>query len=239
VRVEQQPAYVLHARPYRETSLLLEVFTRDHGRVGIIARGIRRERSRLSRGMLQPLQPLLLDWTSRGDLGTLTGADVVRPPFPLAGDALLAAMCVNELVLRLTGRGDTHAPAFDAYAICLGRLSEGASVAWTLRRFERDLLAELGYALVLDRCADGSPLAEGVDYTYDPEAGPVPARGFAQQVVVSARTLAALGADALPDPVTLGHLRRMMREVLRHHLGGDLRSWALASRAARVTQSSG
>ena len=85
MRIETQPAYLLHARPYRETSLLLDAFTRDHGRVGLVARGVRRERSRLPRGLLQPLQPLVLDWVAKGELGTLTGAEAAGMPLPLAG----------------------------------------------------------------------------------------------------------------------------------------------------------
>ena len=159
MRIEQQPAYVLHARAYRETSLLLEVFTRDHGRMGVVARGVRRERSRIPRGVLQPLQPLLLDWNAAGDLGSLVGAEAASTPLVLSGEALLSAIYLNELVLRMSGRGDPHPAAFAAYADCLARLAIGAGIGWTLRRFERDLLADLGYALLLDRSAAGAAIA--------------------------------------------------------------------------------
>ena len=226
MRIEQQPAYILHARAYRETSLLLEVFTRDHGRVGLVARGMRRERSRLPRGLLQPLQPLLLDWVAKGDLGTLVGADPASAPFTLVGEHLLAAMYVNELVLRLSGRGDAHARAFAAYADCLARLADGPA-AWTLRRFERDFLADLGYGLLLDAGADGTSVSEDGMYAYDVESGPTPPVRDEWRPSVDGAALLALADDRMPDPRQLAQLRRMMRHVLRHHLGGELNAWRL------------
>ncbi|HJT97690.1 MAG TPA: DNA repair protein RecO, partial [Rhodanobacteraceae bacterium] len=155
MRTENQPAFILHARAWRETSLLVEAFTRDHGRVGLVARGVRNPKSRLSRSSLQPLQPLLLDWSTRGELGTLIQAEQAGTPWRLGGDALIAGMYVNELVLKLSSRNDPHPRAFAAYTECLARLAEETDIAWTLRRFERDLLADLGYALLLTHTAEG------------------------------------------------------------------------------------
>lgn len=238
MRIEQQPAFILHARPYRETSLLLEVFTRDHGRVGLVARGVRRERSRLSRGLLQPLQPLLLDWVQRGELGTLTSADATGSPLPLSGDALLPALYVNELVLRLCGRGDPHAGAFAAYAQCLARLAWDEDAAWTLRRFERDFLAEIGYALALLRAMDGTPVEEGNEYDYDPAEGPGPWREGRQGVRVSGDALRALARDRRPPSAQLAQLRRLTRAIVRHLAGGDLNAWKLGA-AARTDAARG
>lgn len=229
-RIEQQPAFILHARPYRETSLLIEAFTRDHGRVGLIARGVRRERSRLPRGVLQALQPLLIGWIARGELGTLIGADMASAPFTLHGDALLAAIYVNELVQRLSGRNDAHAAAFAAYAQCLARLSESSGMAWTLRRFERDFLADLGYALALTHTADGTPIEATVDYAYDPESGATEWRNGSTHPRVRGDALLALDADESPGLDQLAQLRRLVRCVVRHLLGGDLNAWALSAR---------
>ncbi|HEU4665314.1 MAG TPA: DNA repair protein RecO [Dokdonella sp.] len=239
MRVEQQPGYILHARPYRETSLLLDVFSRDHGRAGLVARGVRRERSRLPRGVLQPLQPLLLDWVTRGDLGTLIAADVASAPFALAGDALLAAMYLNELVLRLCARNDAHPLAFAAYAQCLDRLAGTDPPGWTLRRFERELLADLGYALVLDRTASGDALAPQQEYAYDPEAGARAVDRDSRLTRVSGAALLALGADRMPDPAQRLQLRRLMRSVIRHHLGGELNAWTWARSASPASPDSG
>lgn len=234
MRVEQQPAYVLHARAYRETSLLIEAFTRDYGRVGLIARGVRRERSRLPRGLLQPLQPLLLDWIAKGELGTLAAADAASMPFALGGERLLAAMYANELVLRLSGRGDTHARAFAAYADCLARLADG-HVGWTLRRFERDFLADLGYGLPLEMTAGGDSVDPGASYAYDVENGPAhPAGMDDRRPRVDGAALLALAGDEPPDAARLAQLRRMMRHVLRHHLGGDLNAWSMTAAVAAV-----
>lgn len=231
MRIEQQPAFILHARPYRETSLLLEAFTRDHGRVGLVARGVRRERSRLPRGLLQPLQPLLLDWLQRGELGTLASADAAGAPLPLAGEALLPALYANELVSRLCGRNDAHAGSFAAYAQCLARLAWDDDAAWTLRRFERDVLADLGYALALRQAMDGTPVEEGIDYGYDPSEGPLPWREGGRGVRVSGDALRALAFDRRPPPGQLAQLRRMMRAVVRHLAGGDLNAWKLGAAA--------
>lgn len=228
-RVEGQPAFIVHARAYRESSLLLECLTPEHGRLGLIARGVRRERTRTPRGLLQPLQPLRVDWIARGELGTLTGVEAAGAPLPLRADALLGAIYLNELVLRLIGRGDPQAALFDAYAACLARLGHGEPVNWTLRRFERDLLAQAGYALVLEvRGDDGSAIEADADYVYDPEAGATPWHGQPGAVRVSGATLLALAEDRAPPAEGLEQLRRLMRIVIRHHLGGGtLNAWSM------------
>ena len=232
-RIEQQPAFVLHARPYRETSLLIEVFTRDHGRVGLVARGVRREKSRLPRGVLQPLQPLLLGWSARGELGMLTSADSASVPFALSGDALYAAMYVNEFVLRLSGRNDVHGHAFATYARCLAALAGDGETgtAWALRRFERDFLAELGYALALTHDAAGAPIRPAARYAYDPDSGPLPIDAPGRFVSVDGAALLALANEEKPSPSQLVQLRGLMRAVIRHLLGGELNAWELPGAA--------
>jgi DNA repair protein RecO (recombination protein O) len=234
MRVEGQPAFILHARPYRETSLLIDAFTREHGRVGLVARGVRRERSRMPRGVLQPLQPLLLDWIARGELGTLTAAEAASAPISLSGDALLAAMYINELVLRLSGRNDMHAAAFLAYAQCLPRLADDPDMAWTLRRFERDLLADLGYAFALTQTASGDPIEAALDYSYDPGSGASTWREGALFPRVAGAALLALDRDERPASEHLGQLRHLTRATIRHLVGADLNAWALSSRRAAV-----
>lgn len=239
LRVEGQPAFVLHARAYRETSLLLECLTRDHGRIGLVARGVRRERTRLPRGLLQPFQLLALAWSGGGELATLIQAEAAAAPVSFAGDVLFAGIYVNELIVRLGGRGDPHPQLFDGYAICLNRLRSDAPLAWTLRRFERDLLAELGYGLKLTHTADGDQdVIADASYSYDADAGP--SRVMTNQMsastqiapTVSGAALLALADDRLPDADKLVELRRLMRRVIRHRLcGGTLNSWNLSLRA--------
>jgi DNA repair protein RecO (recombination protein O) len=232
MRIEQQPGYVLHARPYRETSLLLECLTREHGRIGVVARGVRRERSRLQRAQLEPFQRLQLDLLQRGELATLLAVEASGPVQRLTGDAGLAGLYMNELVVRLTGRQDPQAELFDAYARTLQRLARDEPLAWTLRRFERDLLQAIGYALQLDSEAEGgaSVLAEA-HYHYQAEHGPQFA-ATARAGTVPGRALLALARDEMPDAACLQALRGMMRGLIRFHLGGgELRAWQVLSAA--------
>ena len=235
MRVTAQPAFVLHARAWRETSLLLEAFTRDHGRVGLVARGVRGARARLPRSLLEPLQPLQLGWSGRGELSTLTAAEPLRNPPALHGDALLSAMYVNELMVRLTARGDPHPGLFERYAALLDELVAARPLAWSLRRFERDLLAATGYALQLETEAEsGAPLAAARNYDYVPELGPLPAAASAGMPAgpaarVRGSALLALAADAMPrDPDDLAALRRLMRVLIGVHVGErGLQSWRM------------
>ena len=232
MRIDQQPAYVLHARPYRETSLLLECLTREHGRLGVVARGVRSERGRLLRSQLEPFQSLALDLSMRGELATLRSADVLAGSSRLRGDAAMAGLYLNELVVRFTERQDPCPALFDAYAATLVRLGGGEPLAWTLRRFERDLLDALGYALQLEFEADsGEPVVAERLYRYDVEQGPL--RMPAGDVrTVRGADLLGLAHDRAPDAAGLATLRGMMREVIRFHLGGgELRAWRVLSMA--------
>jgi DNA repair protein RecO (recombination protein O) len=228
MRVEQQPGFVLHARPWRETSLLLDVLTRDFGRIGLIARGVRGAKTRLPRSQLQPLLPLVMSYGGAGELATLTAAEARRQGGELAGEALLCALYVNELVARLLPRNDAHDDVFDAYRVTLARLAGTESTAWTLRRFERDLLASLGYGAVLDCDESGAPLQAERDYAYRFDAGPVPWRAANDGLRLRGSALLALGLDRQPDVQDLAALRRLMRGLIAHHLGGaSLRAWSL------------
>jgi DNA repair protein RecO (recombination protein O) len=226
MRVEQQPAFVLHARPYRETSLLVECLTRDHGRIGVVARGVRTERARVQRAQLEPFQRIELDLLMKGELATLRGAEPSGKVIRLTGEAGLAGLYLNELVVRLTGRQDPNAELFAFYERTLQRMAAGEPLAWTLRRFERDMLDSLGYGLQLDVDAvDGESLDPAATYFYDPESGALPGRAGDARAIRGADLL-ALAADHSPDAAGLSSLRRMMRQVIAFHLGGgELRAW--------------
>jgi DNA repair protein RecO (recombination protein O) len=232
MRLEQQPAYVLHARAYRETSLLLECLTREHGRLGVVARGVRGERSRLRRAQLEPFQPLGLGLLLRGEMATLTAIETVGAPQRLTGDVALSGLYLNELVVRLTGRQDPLPPLFDAYAVTLARLAAGESLAWTLRRFERDLLEIIGYGLQLLHEADtGQAIESEAWYRYHVEQGAVHSTA-SDQHALRGSDLLALAQDRMPDPRGLKALRDLMREVIRFHLGGgELRAWRVLGMA--------
>ncbi len=232
MRIEQQPAYVLHARAYRETSLLLECLTRDHGRLGVVARGVRGERARLRRAQLEPFQPLTMDLLLRGEMATLTAVESVGRPAWLSGDAGLAGLYLNELVVRLTGRQDPYPLLFDAYAQTLVRLATGEPLGWSLRRFERDLLDAIGYGLQLLHDSDsGEPLEPDGSYRYLADQGAV-ACADGHPHALRGSDLLALEGDDMPDNRGLRALRDMMREIIRFHLGGgELRAWRVLAMA--------
>lgn len=233
MRLQQQPAYVLHSRPYRETSLLLECLTRDHGRLGVVARGVRGERARLRRGQLEPFQLLALDLLLRGELATLTAIEPVGPSLRIVGDAALAGLYLNELVVRLTGRDDPFPRLFAAYAQTLQRLAGDDPLAWTLRRFERDLLEAIGYGLPLQHDAQAGELLDpDASYQYVVGEGAVPCAPGTPHSLRGADLL-ALADDRMPDKHGLQALRDLMRNVIRYHLGGgELRAWRVLSMAS-------
>ena len=222
-RVENAPGYVLHSRPWRETSLIVETLTREHGRVGLVARGARRARSRF-RGLLLPFGLVLLSWSGRGELSTLTGADAEGPVRTLYGRALFSGFYLNELVLKLLPRNDAHPELFDDYQRAIDDLAGKGIIDGVLRAFEKRLLDALGYGPTLDRAVDsGDPISPNQRYRYLPERGPVRAdgAGAGKGPVVSGRTLLALAGGHLGcgDDRERTEAKRLMRAILAPHLG--------------------
>lgn len=218
-RVDGQPAYVLHSYPFRETSLIVEVFSRDHGRVALLARGARRPRSVL-RGLLLAFQPLELGWAGKGEVPTLMKAEWQGGQPLLSGKALFFGYYLNELLLHLLPREDTHASLFAAYAAVLRRFADDLQEA-DLRRFERALLQELGYGLTLTHDEQGVVIDPDAHYAYEIERGPVRlARPGNSALSVRGKTLLDLADDALSDPATQAEAKQMMRALINHHTGG-------------------
>ena len=234
MRVLAQPAFVLHARPWRETSLIVELLTRDHGRVGVVARGVQGAKRHPLRAALQPLQRLRADFLPQGELARLLQAEADDAAPRLAGDALMAAFYVNELVLRLLPRNDPAPELFERYGELRDRLADAGGPAWQLRRFERDLLDLLGYGLSLEESEDGAALDPAARYRLDAERGAVRDRSHAPGST-SGAALLALAQDRLPPPDQLQELRGALRGVLAVHLGPQpLKSWGLLSELARL-----
>jgi DNA repair protein RecO (recombination protein O) len=224
-RAELEPGFVLHAYPYKETSLIVEAFTRRHGRVGLLARGARRPRSSM-RGVLLAFHPLRLTWTASAELGTLMSVEWGGGQKTLAGVGLMCGFYINELLLRLLPRDDAHEALFDAYAQALTRLASGephaAAQSAVLRGFERRMLVELGYAPVLDRdAANGAAIEPDKRYAYEPERGPVETRRPDGDSVISGRTLLDMAADDYDDARTREEARRLMRALIADRLGGQ------------------
>ena len=234
-RVSLEPAWVLHRYPYRDSSLLVEVFSHAHGRVGLVARGARSPKSRRY-GELQLLRPLLLSWTLRGDLGTLTGAEARALPVAGDGRKVLCVSYLNELLLRLLTRHDPHPALFTAYERALEGL-DGAEEQ-TLRYFEKHLLQELGYGLLLDREFDsGAALDASAVYEYRLEQGPVRCRQpGGKGVYLQGASLLALLDECLEGRRACREVRRLTRAALSLYLGArPLKTRAVLNQLASMT----
>jgi DNA repair protein RecO (recombination protein O) len=219
-RVQEQPAFILHHRPFRDTSQILDVLSRDHGKLALVARGSRGAKSRL-RGVLRPFMPLAMSWVQRSDLGTLTGADVHGAPLRLSGDALLSGFYVNELLLHFLHRHDPQPEIFDIYESAIQALAAAGDVAPCLRRFEVELLRQLGYALNLDHEAGSrDPLQPELHYEYRFEQGPVRVSRSEGPLVFDGGQLAAIAEQRFDEPDVLRAANRLLREVIGFHLDG-------------------
>ena len=239
MRITAEPAFVLHARPWRETSLLVEVLTATHGRLGVLARGVQGPKRHVLRAALQPLQWVRLDAVQRGELARLVAAEAVDAAPRLVGEALLAGFYVNELTLRLAPRQDPQPELFHAYAVVRERLRADEPLGWTLRRYERDLLDALGVGFDWRVDGDGAAIDPAARYRLDPEHGArrlLSDRGQADRAgAATGRALLAMAGDACPVPDDLAGLRRALRAVLAHHLGPrGLKSWEMLGDLARV-----
>jgi DNA repair protein RecO (recombination protein O) len=220
-KVDGQPAFVLHAYPFSETSLIVEVFSRDFGRLALMARGARRPRSAL-RGLLLGFQPLELGWSGKGEVKTLIKAEWQGGQPLLTGKALFCGYYLNELLIHLLPREDAHERLFSVYAETLRRFADELQHA-DLRCFEKALLQELGYGITLERDADGAPVDAGGDYFYEIERGPLrlPPRATSRSVLsVSGKTLLDLACDDLADPRSLLEAKQLMRMLIAYYTGG-------------------
>lgn len=219
-RVEKQAAYVLHHRPFRDSSLLLDVIARDHGKLALIARGARSAKARL-KPILRPFMPLKLSWVQRSDLGTLTGAELDGGPRALTGDALLSGYYANELILNFLHRHDPQPEVFAIYERTISKLASTRQPAAALREFEIELLRLLGYALNFDHEAtSGDDLADDSHYEYRAEQGPVKVARSEGSMVFTGATLTGIGEGRFDDDDILRAAARLLRQVIAHHLDG-------------------
>ncbi|HEU0188334.1 MAG TPA: DNA repair protein RecO [Gallionellaceae bacterium] len=220
-RLEDEPAFVLHSYPFRETSLIVEVFSRHHGLLPLVARGARRPRAAL-RGVLMSFQPLSLSWFGKNELRTLHSAEWQGGQPQLQGTALMCGFYLNELLLNLMVRDDPHEQLFDYYQLTLQRLTQNSDHAATLRCFEKHLLQELGYALLLEREADsGAEIDPDASYRYMIERGALRDAPERQDgLLVAGKTLLDMAADDYRDAQSARQGKQLMRMLLNHHLGG-------------------
>jgi DNA repair protein RecO (recombination protein O) len=219
-RVVDQPGFVLHSYPYKETSLIVDVFTRDHGRIALVAKGAKRPHSKL-RGVLQTFQPLNVGWSGKAEVRTLIDAEWLGGLLPLERSALLCGFYLNELLVKMLARDDAHPALFDHYVATLNQLAHDEPPAIVLRKFERALLKETGVIGDWRVCtASGEQvMADGL-YIVDPERGPRPARASDTAPQVAGKTLLDMEQEDYRDPVTQMQSKFLMRSLLAHHLHG-------------------
>jgi DNA repair protein RecO (recombination protein O) len=220
-RQDNQPVFVLHTYPFKETSLVVELFTREFGRISAVAKGARRPRSAM-RGMLQSFQPLLGAWSGKLELKTLHSLEWYAGLLMLQGEALMCGFYLNELLLRLLPREDPHEALFDEYAQTLISLSvTGNDSANILRRFELRLLQSLGYAVPLTHNIKNEMVLSEMQYYYVPEIGPVTVRHDYQEngVQLSGKTLIDMAQDDYSDIQTQQQSKYLMRLLVAHYLG--------------------
>lgn len=240
MRYAGENAFVLHARPWRETSLLVEVLSEHHGRLGMVARGVQGPKRHALRAALQPLQWIGFDAVQVGELARLNSAEALDVAPRLTGEAMLSGFYLNELTLRLAPRQDPVPELYEAYGRARSRMAAGEALGWTLRRFERDLLDTLGFGFDWHHDGDGAPIDPAARYRLDPEHGPrrvLSDRGHGDRSsAATGRGLLSLADDRTPVAADLPGLRRAMREVLAHHLGPrGLKSWEMLAELGRVT----
>jgi DNA repair protein RecO (recombination protein O) len=212
------PAYVLHQYAYRDTSRIVEVFSCDHGRLTLFARGANGPKSAL-RGVLRPFQRMLVSWVGKGEACQLTAAEIDGAVTSLVPNRLMSGFYLNELLLKLTERCDPHPEIFFSYASCVEALCAGASVEPALRLFEKQLLNELGYGLELARTASGIPVEPGSYYRFAPQSGPQLCVAEAPGAVYG-QSLADLQAESFGDARSLRDAKRVLRAALDACLDG-------------------
>ncbi len=222
-RVDNQPAYVLHSFPYKDSSSLVDYLTRDFGRVRMVVKGARRSKSRM-REALQPFQPLHISWRGKGELKTLAAAETVSlNPF-LQGRTLWCGLYLNELVMRLLPQWDSHPRLFAYYQFSVSTLSDLDTQESVLRIFERRLLEELGFAVSYTHAVNSEEAIESHRYyCFNPEQGFALVQEGAekthQQVCYPGDSILAIAEDDYNDGRTKQIAKRLMRVAFAPHLG--------------------
>lgn len=219
-RVQQQPGYILQHRPFRDSSQILDILTRDNGKVSVVARGSRGSKSRLA-GLLRPFLPLRVSWVAKSDLGTLTGAEAAGPPTGITGDAVLSAFYVNELLLYFLHKHDPQPEIYALYAQVIGALAGSCNLAASLRSFELEFLRLLGYAIDLDReHSNGDDLDDNQYYEYRIEQGLVAVERTHGALVFLGGVFRAIAQQQFDRADVLRAANRLLRHVIAFHLGG-------------------
>ena len=232
-KVLLQPAYVLQVRPYRDTSALVEIFTPDFGRISLVARGVKSGNSKI-RGLLQPFRRLLISWYGAKELKSLVAAEEDGGVISVKADGLVSALYVNELLVRLLHRHEEHESLFDLYQNILKTLEGTDNISKDLRLFEKSLLQELGYGVMLEYNAEtGEPIDQNERYLYQVEVGPVPYNPVVSGsiintslsknkvgIIVHGESLLSLARGNLDDARSVQESKKLMRYIINRYLEG-------------------
>ncbi len=219
-RVVLEPAYVLHRRPYSNTSLIVEFFTEKYGRMAAVARSARGLKSRY-RGKLELFFPMMISWSGRGELKTLGQVEFSHSPITLGGNPLLCGFYLNEMLMRLLHRDDPYTKLFHFYHETLQKLKSKQELQVVLRLFEKHLLHELGYGLsFVHEHQTKNPIDANAYYQFIPDRGFIRAENNTGDIgVFCGASLLAFHAEQFSDKPTLQDAKRLMRLAFSRHLG--------------------
>ena len=233
MRVEWQPALVLHKRRYRETSLQLDLLTRDHGIISLVAKGVTGPKNHILRAQLQPMQHIRLSFLLKSELGTLIQSEPIAPVLAMAGERLMAGLYLNELVLKLCPRQDADSELYERLLQARNSLAEDHDLAWLVRRFEADLIQHLGYQAPWTHTANGEPIAAMQHYRVLDELGLLPTQADDAEAL-SGEDLLAFNAGKPPARAALVRLRVVLHNQIALHAGKSVpRSWQMIGELSR------
>ena len=223
MRVDRHPCYILHQRPYRETSAILEVLSMEHGRFSLVAKGIKRKKSKYA-GIVRLYQRLQLGWQGKGELKNLIFAEPDGLNISLTGNSLIAAFYLNELVIKLLHRHESHTELFSAYDKAIYNLFDGnIDIQVILRIFEKKFLEGIGYGLIFDHDVNENiPIDNEKTYYYQADNGPqLKKPGNSDYIKVSGKTLTELDNEIINASQNLLEAKHLMRYIISKHLNGS------------------
>jgi DNA repair protein RecO (recombination protein O) len=211
-----QPAYILHQQHYRESSLIVDVLTRDLGRISLIAKGVRKAKSKTA-GIMRPFAALSLSFVGKSELRTLTDAEIIGLPNELIGLALYCGFYINELVSAFLHKDDPHQEVFQDYQGCLTGLAQGTHIEAALRIFELNLMDNIGYGINLSYdLHNEKPITPCKKYLFNKDVGLVED----SDGPFSGSALIAIEQKQFNNPAVLSTAKLLMRTVIDSHLNG-------------------
>ncbi len=220
MKVELTPCYILHRRDYSESSLILEVFSREHGRINLIAKGAKRNKKQQSVNH-NLYQKYLISWVAKSELGTLTNIELMTSATSLKPEVMMAGFYMNEIMLRLLHKHESHPELFDSYDTAIHRLLNEESEQIILRYYEKTLLQSLGYGVIFDHdVQSGEEVHADKNYFYKFDFGPsLISVNTESGIKISGKTLLELDAETLFDIKNINEAKLLLRSILNQHLG--------------------